>query len=134
VSPLIALELMSNDNNAVMVDLRQDVAIRGVPALPKGAQSRLCFVPFDTIEDRALRSAISDPSALEAESTARIIASLKKVARSSPVLLFDSNRGESKQVARKLAALGFSRVNVVEGGVDAWVRSGLAVSEPALRR
>jgi rhodanese-related sulfurtransferase len=80
--------------------------------------------------DRALRSAINDPVAVEADSTARIIAALKKVSKSKPVVLLDANASLAKQVARRLSALGFRNVYVAEGGFDGrggWVSSGLSV-------
>ena len=68
---------------------------------------------------------------MEADSTARIIAALKKVSKGKPVVLLDANASLAKQVARKLSALGFGNVYVVEGGFDGrggWVSSGLTVS------
>ena len=81
--------------------------------------------------DRALRAAINDPVAVEAESTARIIAALKKANKGKPIILLDSNASIAKAVARKLCSLGFRTVHIVEGGFDGrggWVSSGLAVS------
>ena len=120
VSPLVALEMLTQD--AMLVDLRKEseADIRGVPSLPRGSKGVFVACPMDTISDRALRSAISDPTALEAESTARIIASLKKASRSRRVILLDSQSSQAKLVARKLTSIGFSRVSVVEGGFDAW--------------
>lgn len=79
--------------------------------------------------DRTLRSAINDPLAVEAESTARIIAALKRVSKSKPIILLDANGSIAKTVARKLCALGFRSVYVTQGGVDGWMRSGLSMSE-----
>ena len=66
---------------------------------------------------------------MEADSTARIIAALKKASKGKPVILLDSNASLAKQVARKLSALGFRAVHVVDGGFDGrggWVASGLS--------
>ena len=81
--------------------------------------------------DRTLRAAINDPVAVEAESTARIIAALKKANKGKPIILLDSNASIAKAVARKLCSLGFRTVHIVEGGFDGrggWVSCGLAVS------
>ena len=72
--------------------------------------------------------------AVEAESTARIIAALKKVSKSKPIILLDSNASIAKAVARKLCNLGFRTVHIVEGGFDGrggWVSSGLSVASVA---
>jgi rhodanese-related sulfurtransferase len=84
--------------------------------------------------DRALRAAINDPLAVEADSTARIIAALKRANKSKPVILLDSNASIAKAVARKLCQLGFRSVHIVEGGFDGrggWVSSGLSVAAVA---
>jgi hypothetical protein len=72
--------------------------------------------------------------AVEADSTARIIAALKKVSKGKPVVILDANASLAKLVARKVAALGFRSVYVVDGGFDGrsgWVGSGLSVAAAA---
>lgn len=84
--------------------------------------------------DRVLRSAINDPVAVEADSTARIIAALKKANKGKPIIMLDSNASIAKAVARKLSTLGFRAVYVVDGGFDGrggWVSSGLSVAAVA---
>ena len=71
---------------------------------------------------------------MEADSTARIIAALKRANKSKPVILLDSNASIAKAVARKLCQLGFRSVHIVEGGFDGrggWVSSGLSVAAVA---
>ena len=115
-----------------MVDLRRpaEVEAKGVPAMPKGKGGSFVSVPFDTIGDRSLRSAVVSANNLEAESTARIIASLRKAAKSRPTIILDSNASQAAAVARKLSSLGF-QAYVAEGGLDGWARSGLAVQRTA---
>ena len=91
VSPLKALDML-REMDALLVDMRPATVVesRGVPALPKGAAGKLVAVAFDSIQDKALRASLNDPASLEAESTARIIAGLKKSARGKPVILLDA--------------------------------------------
>ena len=77
---------------------------------------------------------MNDPLAVEADSTARIIAALKKASKSKPVIIIDANASLAKQVARKLGSLGFRSVHVVEGGFEGrggWVASGLSTAASA---
>ncbi len=115
------------------MDIRKasELEAKGLPVLPKGQVAKLARVEFDVIDDRALRSAMNDPLAVEADSTARIIANLKKANKGKPVILLDANASLAKVVARKLSALGFRRVHVVDGGFDGrggWVSAGLATA------
>jgi len=126
VAPAKALDLLTQAD-ALMVDLRKPAEIeKGSPAMPKGRAANLIQVPFDGIA-KSLRSSVVDASSLEAESTARIIASLRKASKARPTILLDSSSSQAAAVARKLSALGFSAVYVSEGGLDGWARSGLAV-------
>ncbi len=71
---------------------------------------------------------------MEADSTARIIAALKKASKGKPVIVLDANASLAKMVARKLCSLGFRSVYVVDGGFDGrggWVSSGLSVAAAA---
>jgi len=116
----------------LLVDVRKaaEAEAKGSPVLPKGQASRLLRVEFDSIADRQLRAAMADPLAVEAETTARIIAALKRTSAGKPVILLDSNATAAKLVARKLTALGYRSVHVVENGFDGWMRAGLATAGP----
>ena len=130
LTPAQTLDLLSQ-GDALLVDIRKtsELEAKGVPVLPRGQAGKLARVEFDSISDRALRSAMSDPQAVEADSTARIIADLKKASKGKPLILMDANASLAKLVARKLAALGFRKVYVIEGGFEGrggWVSAGLA--------
>lgn len=131
LTPGKALDLLSSADG-VLVDVRKaaEAEAKGGPVLPKGQGSKLLRVEFDSIADRQLRAAMADPLAVEAETTARIIAALKRTSSGKPVILLDANATTAKLVARKLAALGYRSVHVVENGFDGWVRAGLATSAP----
>ena len=47
-----------------------------------------------------------------------------------PVILLDANQSQSRLVAKRLSAMGFRTVYVVDGGFEGWVRAGLSVSAP----
>ena len=125
---------LSPQTDALLVDIRKasEVESKGVPVLPRGQSGKLVRVEFDGITDRALRAAMNDPVGVEAESTARIIANLKRSSPGKPVVVLDTNAGLAKAVARRLAALGFRRVFCVDGGFDGrggWVSAGLATAQ-----
>lgn len=96
--------------------------------MPKGQQNKVVSVEFDSVTDKALRGAMNDPLSVEAESTARIIAALKRASKSKPIVVIDANASLAKLVARRLAALGFRSVHVVERGFDGWLSAGLATT------
>lgn len=53
------------------------------------------------------------------------IAALKKVKKSSRILLLDKNGGQAKDIARELAARGYKKVFVISGGFSGWTSSKL---------
>lgn len=116
------------------MDIRKgsEIEAKGTPVLPRGQSGKLVRVEFDSIADSALRSAMNDPLAVEAESTARIIANLKRSSPGKPIIMLDSSASIAKSVARRLAALGFRRVYCVEGGFSGrggWISAGLPASQ-----
>ena len=118
-----------SNGKAYLVDLRTSkVQERGIPSLPRG-NSRLILVEPETILDGTLRARVNDAEKLETQSTALIISSLKKISKSSTVILMGP---KAVPVATALTARGFSGVFVMEGGFEkkrGWVDSGLA-TEP----
>ena len=114
---------------AILVDLRTSkVQERGIPSLPRG-NGRLILVEPETISDGTLRGRLRDVESLETQSTAIIISALKKISKTSKVVLMGP---KAVPVAAALSARGFSSVFVMEGGFDkkrGWIDSGLA-TEP----
>jgi hypothetical protein len=110
--------------SAYIVDLRSVKAQeRGVPKVRGG---RVLLVPPVTVDDGALRGRLADAAALEIRSTAVVVAALKKIGKSSRVILMGPS---AKAVAGALTAMGFGEVYVMEGEFDkkrGWVESGLA--------
>lgn len=111
---------------AFLVDLRARKAQeKGVPSLPRD-NGRLILLEPETVSDGALRSRLRDVESLETQSTAVVIASLKKITKTSKVILMGP---KSVPVAVALSARGFSRVFVMDGGFDkkrGWIDSGLS--------
>ena len=107
-----------------IVDLRSVKAQeRGVPKVRGG---RVLLVPPVTVDDGALRGRLADVAALEIRSTAVVVAALKKIGKSSKVILMGPS---AKSVAGALTAMGFGQVYVMDGEFDkkrGWVESGLA--------
>jgi rhodanese-related sulfurtransferase len=69
-----------------------------------------------------------------AQVTALQIANLKRLSKSSTLLLLDKNGGQAKAVAKALGARGFSKVFIVQGGFEGrggWVQSKLQVKPVA---
>jgi hypothetical protein len=66
--------------------------------------------------------------------TALQIANLKRLSKSSTLLLMDKADGQAKAVAKALAARGFGKVFIVQGGFEGrggWVQSKLQVKPVA---
>eukprot|EP00976_Prorocentrum_cordatum_P116604 1196185-Prorocentrum_minimum.AAC.2 len=85
-------------SNVVLIDLRSavEIAAKGSPQLPRGASKPL-LVPLATVLDKRLRSQMSGAGGVEVQSTAMVIAALKKVTKGTTVLLLDRNGSTSKE-------------------------------------
>lgn len=116
-----------NKGEAFLIDLRSAKAQeKGIPSLSRG-RSRLFLIEPETVSDGAIRSRVKDVEGLEIKSTAVVIAALKKLSKTSKVILMGP---KAVPVATALSAKGFSNVFVMSGGFDkkrGWVDSGLAV-------
>ncbi len=133
VSPPAALDAVARGGDAVLIDLRsaREKEAAGLPDLPAGGLGggggRYLEVEAAVVEDRRLRGALRDPGAVERRVTALQVAALKRLGKSTRILLLDRNGGGgAKGVARELAgSLGFKRVYVVAGGFGGWVGAKL---------
>lgn len=126
-----AVDLVSQSDNAILVDLRssKEKGAVGVPDVPSNARGR--FVELESAEiERRLRGQLRDANAVEAQITALEVAALKRVNRSSTLILLDRNGSQSKQVAKELSRLGFGAVYIVEGGFSGWSASKLQIRPP----
>jgi len=136
ISAAQALDLLSNEGNAVLIDIRTEAEKEssGLPDAPSSASGKLVEVEYATVADKKLRGALKDPGYIEAQVTALQIAALKRLGKGTKILLLDRYGNASKVVAKELARRGYGRVFVVAGGFDGrggWVQSKLLVKPTA---
>eukprot|EP00884_Botryococcus_braunii_P022393 jgi/Botrbrau1/8838/Bobra.0335s0025.1 len=126
LTPASALDLVSNEGNVVLVDLRSDREKEsgGIPELPSGRSA--IELEYVTIADRKIRGQLRNPGALETTVTALEIAQLKRVSKGTTVLLLDKSGSQSKAVARELSSKGFRNIYVISGGFNAWTSAKLS--------
>ena len=72
-------------------------------------------VEYAVTEDKKLRNQLRNVSAIESEITALQIAALKKVNKSTKIILLDKNGSTAKVVAKELTRKGYSNVYVIDG-------------------
>ncbi|KAK9820460.1 hypothetical protein WJX72_010595 [[Myrmecia] bisecta] len=125
ISAAAALDTITNDNNAVLIDIRNDreKEYAGVPDLPSGG--KLIELEYASIEDRKIRNQLRNASEIEKQVTAMQIASLKKVGKRTSVLLLDKNGSTAKTIAKELSRRGFKKVYVIANGFSGWTSSKL---------
>eukprot|EP00873_Tetraselmis_striata_P019174 jgi/Tetstr1/439438/TSEL_027872.t1 len=133
LSAAAALNMMTSDGNAVLVDIRRssEKESSGVPDLPSRASGREIELEYAFTEDRKLRGMLANADAVEAQVTALQIAALKRTKKGSPLILLDKSGSTAKIVAKELAKLGYGKVYVISGGFDGrggWVQSKLQTS------
>jgi rhodanese-related sulfurtransferase len=125
VSPAAALDALSTQGNANLVDIRtaREKEQAGLPDLPNAG--KLVELEFATIEDRKVRGQLRDIGRLEIMITAMQIAALKRLNKGAPLYLMDKNGSVAKAVARELSNRGFSKVFVINNGFSGWQRDRL---------
>ncbi|CAA6660290.1 unnamed protein product [Spirodela intermedia] len=130
LSPELTFELLSKDENVVLVDIRpEDVRERdGVPDLRRRARSKYASVNPPEV-DGSLRTLLRSVGEVNDALTALIIRNLKIVKDGSKVILLDASGDQSKGIARSLRKLGVQKPYLVQGGFRSWVKSGLRIKE-----
>ncbi|KAH7616534.1 putative Calcium sensing receptor, chloroplastic [Nannochloris sp. 'desiccata'] len=125
VSPAAALDALSTQGKANLVDIRtaREKEQQGLPDVPNSG--KLVELEFATIEDRKVRGQLRDIGKLEIKITAMQIAALKRLNKGAPLYLMDKNGGVAKAVARELGSRGFNKVFVVNNGFSGWLRDRL---------
>lgn len=123
VRPVEAYDQILKGGNIVIVDVRRDNEVdrAGEIEFPRRAAGRVKAVPREKLQGSF--KAIGE---VEANLTAIKIASLNGIKKGTTVLMLDSNGGDAGKVAAALSGQGFSKVFVVEGGFNGWVKAGLA--------
>lgn len=127
ISAPAALDLVSTRNNTYIIDLRSDREKESAGSLDIPGNGRLIELPYAAFEDRKLRGQLRNVPALELQTTALLVASLKKLGKGSTILLVDRNGSTSKAVAKQLRAKGFRRAFVVASGFGGWTAAKLRV-------
>ena len=110
----------------MLVDIRSDseVAASGIPDVPRAVKGKVNRVPSG-IESSNLRGQFKDVNTVEDGVAAMRVAGLKRVSRGTQVLLLDSKGGKSASIAKRLAAMGYGQVYVINGGFNGWKQSQL---------
>ncbi|CAO1946894.1 unnamed protein product [Urochloa humidicola] len=124
LSPESALELLKNDDKAVLIDVRpEDLREKdGVPDLRLGARSKYASVVSPEIKG-PIKNMLKGGRDIDDALLAVVIRNLKLVKGDSKVIVMDANGARSKAVARLLKNLGVQRPYLVKGGFQAWSKN-----------
>lgn len=128
LTPAQALDLISTQNY-LMVDIRseKDKDKAGVPRLPSDAQNRMIAIPLEELPSK-LKGLVRNVKRVEAEIAALKISFLKRINKSSNIVIMDSYSDSAKIVARVLTSLGFKNCWIVADGFSGskgWLQSRL---------
>ncbi|KAK3166221.1 hypothetical protein QOZ80_1AG0042990 [Eleusine coracana subsp. coracana] len=124
LSPELTLELLRNDDKAVLVDVRpEDLREKdGVPDLRRGARSKYASVASPEIKG-SIKKMLKGGRDVDDALLAVVIRNLKLVKGDSKVIIMDANGSRSKAIARLLKKLGVQRPYLVKGGFQAWTKN-----------
>ncbi|XP_072964235.1 uncharacterized protein [Typha angustifolia] len=130
LSPELTLELLKNDENAVLIDVRpEDLRERdGVPDLRRAARSKYASVTLPEL-DGSVKGKLKGGRHIDDALIAVVIRNLKIVKNKSKVIIIDASGAQSKEIARFLKRLGVKRSYLVKGGFQSWVNKNLRVKE-----
>ncbi|XP_077229410.1 rhodanese/Cell cycle control phosphatase superfamily protein isoform X5 [Tasmannia lanceolata] len=104
LSPKSTLELLSMEENSVLIDVRPEI-------------------------DGSVRKLLKNGRDVDDALVAVVIRNLKIVQDMSKVIVMDSTGAQSKGIARSLRKLGLKRPYLVQGGFGSWVKDGLRIKE-----
>ncbi|XP_028759657.1 uncharacterized protein LOC114718494 [Neltuma alba] len=130
LSPKSALDLLSGNENAALIDIRnEDLREKdGIPDLRRAARFRYASVtPLEV--DSSTRKLFKSERDLNDSMIAVVIQNLKIVKDSSKVIVMDADGSHSKGIARSLRKIGVKTPYLVQGGFQSWVKQGLRVKE-----
>ncbi|XP_020583468.1 LOW QUALITY PROTEIN: uncharacterized protein LOC110026729 [Phalaenopsis equestris] len=133
LSPERTSELLKNDKNVLLVDVRPE-AIRerdGIPIPDLRREARSKYATINHIEiDNSIRKLLKGGKEIDNALTAVVIRNLKNSKKGTKFVIMDSDTRRSKAIARSLKKLGVKESYLVEGGFQAWTRNGLCIKEP----
>ncbi|BBN14979.1 hypothetical protein MPTK1_6g15980 [Marchantia polymorpha subsp. ruderalis] len=124
--PNEALDLLKNEGNVVMVDIRpQEIReAEGIPDLRRSA--RFKFAAVEVVKaDKTIRGQLKNAGDIDSLLTAAVIRNLKNVDGGTKIIVLDEDGTQSKQIARGLRKTGSKRAYRVDGGFKAWASQGL---------
>ncbi|KAK8954112.1 hypothetical protein KSP39_PZI002704 [Platanthera zijinensis] len=131
LSPERTLELLKNDKNVVLVDVRPE-AIKerdGIPDLRR--EARFKYASVDLLEiNNSVRKQLKREKDVENGLIAVVIQNLKIIKKGTKIIIMDSDTGRSKAITRSLKKLGVKEPYFVEGGFQRWRGRGLRFKEP----
>lgn len=128
LTPAQALDLISAQNY-VLIDIRseKDKDKTGIPRLPSSAKNRMVAIPLEELPSK-LRGQVKNVKKLEAEIVALKISYLKKINKSTNIVILDSYSDVAKTVGRTVTSLGFKNTWIVADGFSGnkgWLQSRL---------
>ncbi|KAL5229370.1 hypothetical protein ABZP36_017635 [Zizania latifolia] len=124
LSPESTLELLRNDDKAVLIDVRpEDLRVKeGIPDLRRGARSKYAGVASPEIKG-SVKKLLKGGRDVDDVLLAVVIRNLKLVKGDSKVIIMDANGTRSKAIARLLKKLGVQRPYLVKGGFQSWAKN-----------
>lgn len=128
LSPAEALQLLTKQDY-VMIDVRteKEKSKAGIPSVPRSAKNKLLSLAVEEFPNK-LRSLLRNSKKVEAEVAALKISHLKRLNKSSRVVIMDSYGDVAKTVARALTDLGFNSTWILTDGFSGgkgWLQSCL---------
>lgn len=128
LTPAQTLDLMCSQNY-VMIDIRseKDKNKAGIPQLPQSAKSRMIAIPLEELPSK-LRGLLRNTKKVEAEIVALKISYLKRLSKSSNIVIMDSYSDSAKIVAKTLTSMGFNNCWIMADGFSGgkgWLQSRL---------
>lgn len=128
LTPAQTLDLMCTQNH-YMIDIRseKDKSKAGIPRLPPSAKNRMIAIPLEELPNK-LRGLVRSSKKVEAEIAALKISYLKKLGKSSNIVIMDSYSDSAKIVAKTLTSLGFKNCWIMTDGFSGgkgWLQSRL---------
>ncbi|KAF0920478.1 hypothetical protein E2562_035377 [Oryza meyeriana var. granulata] len=124
LSPESTLELLRNDDKAVLIDVRpEDLRVKdGIPDLRRGARSKYATAASPEIKG-SVKKLLKGGRDVDDALLAVVIRNLKLVKGDSKVIIMDANGSRSKAIARLLKKLGVQRPYLVKGGFQSWAKN-----------
>lgn len=128
LTPAQTLDMLCTQNY-YMIDIRseKDKNKAGIPQLPPSAKSRMIAIPLEELPSK-IRNLVRSSKKVEAEIAALKISYLKRLSKSTNIVIMDSYSDSAKIVARTLTSLGFKNSWIMTDGFSGgkgWSQSRL---------